>query len=134
MKNNLIVEVEDRLVRYLSATYAGRVHDKRICDEESYRFAPGCVLFKDTGYQGYEPAGIETHQPRKKPRGGELDAAAKAENRLISQIRMVVEHVIGSVKRCHIVQDVFRNRKAGFADVVMEIACGLHNFRTMLRE
>ena len=34
MKNNLIGDVEERLVRYLSETYPGRIHDKRICDEE----------------------------------------------------------------------------------------------------
>ena len=34
MKNNLIIDIEERLVRYLSQTFAGRVHDKRICDEE----------------------------------------------------------------------------------------------------
>src|SRR5262249_18401931 len=41
VKNNLIVDVEERLVRYLSRTYAGSVHDKRICDEEAYQFPPG---------------------------------------------------------------------------------------------
>jgi hypothetical protein len=51
----------------LSGTYAGSVHDKRICDEESYTFPPGCVLFKGTGFQGYEPDHIETYQPKKKP-------------------------------------------------------------------
>jgi hypothetical protein len=34
VKNNLIIDVEDRLVQYLSDTYPGRVHDKRICDDE----------------------------------------------------------------------------------------------------
>jgi hypothetical protein len=28
---------------------------------------------------------------------------------------------------------VFRNTKAHFDDLVMEVACGLHNFRAMLR-
>jgi hypothetical protein len=37
-KNNLFVDVEERLVRDLSGTYAGSRHDKRICDEEAYRF------------------------------------------------------------------------------------------------
>lgn len=133
MKNNLIVDVEERLVRYLSGTYAGSMHDKRICDEEAYTFPPGCVLFKDTGFQGYEPANIRTYQPKKKPRGQELTSTDKAENTMISRIRIVVEHVIAGVKRCHIVQDVFRNTKVHFADLVMEIACGLHNFRATLR-
>jgi hypothetical protein len=133
VKNNLIVDVEERLVRYLSRTYAGSVHDKRICDEEAYTFPPGCVLFKDTGFQGYEPDPIQTYQPKKKPRGHELTPEEKAENTMISRIRILVEHVISGVKRCHIVQDVFRNTQDQFDDLVMEIACGLHNFRATLR-
>jgi hypothetical protein len=50
-------------------------------------------------------------------------------NKVIAKIRIIIEHVIAGVKRCRIVKDVFRNTKANFADLVMEIACGLHNFR-----
>jgi hypothetical protein len=117
----------------LSHTFAGRIHDKRICDEEGYIFPPGCVLFKDTGFQGFEPEKVCTYQPKKKPRKQELSAEEKTENKIISSIRILVEHIIGSVKRCRIVHDVFRNTTAHFDDLVMEIACGLHNFRTILR-
>src|SRR5262249_12826721 len=106
VKNNLIIDMEERLVRYLSQTFAGRIHDKRICDEEDYTFPPGCVLFKDTGFQGCEPENVITYQPQKKPRNHELSAEEKAENQLISSIRILVEHVIASVKRCRIVHDV----------------------------
>jgi hypothetical protein len=133
VKNNLIIDIEEHLVRYLSHTWAGRIHDKRICDEEDYTFPPGCVLFKDTGFQGFEPENVSTYQPKKKPRNQELSAEDKAENQMISSIRILVEHVIAGVKRCRIVHDVFRNTKAHFDDLVMEIACGLHNFRTTLR-
>ena len=133
MKNNLIIDIAERLVRYLSQTFAGRIHDKRMCDEEDYTFPPGCVLFKDTGFQGFEPKNVRTYQPKKKPRKQELSAEEKAENQKISSIRILVEHVIGSVKRCRIVHDVLRNTKAHFDDLVMEITCGLHNFRTTLR-
>jgi hypothetical protein len=133
VKNNLIIDIEERLVRYLSQTFAGRVHDKRICDEEDYTFPPGCVLFKDTGFQGFEPENVCTFQPKKKPRNHELSAEEKGENQRISSIRILVEHVIASVKRCRIVHDVLRNTTAHFDDLVMEIACGLHNFRTTLR-
>ena len=133
MKNNLIIDIEERLVRYLSHPFAGRIHDKRICDEEDSTFPPGCVLFKDTGFQGFEPANVWTYQPKKKPRNQALSAEDKAENTMISSIRILVEHVIAGVKRCRIVHEVFRNTKAQFDDLVMEIACGLHNFRTTLR-
>ena len=133
VKNNLIVDLEECLVRYLSQTFPGRVHDKRICDGEGYGFPPGCVLFKDTGFQGFEPAHVLTYQPKKKPRNHELSAEEKAENRMISRIRILIEHVLAGVKRCRIVHDVLRNTKAHFDDLVMEIACGLHDFRATWR-
>jgi len=71
--------------------------------------------------------------PSKKPRGGKLTAEEKKGNKLISGIRVVVEHIIGGIKRCHIVKDVFRNTKADYDDTVMELACALHNFRSYQR-
>ena len=52
---------------------------------------------------------------------------------LLSSVRMVVEHVIAGVTRCRIVKDVLRLTKAGISDLVMEIACGLHNLRVSCR-
>jgi len=53
VKNNLIGDVEERLVRYLSETYTGRVHDKHICDAEELVFPSDIGLFQDTGFQGF---------------------------------------------------------------------------------
>ena len=133
VKNNLIVTLGKRRVEYLGHTWEGKKHDKKICDEEGHEFPEGSTLYKDTGYQGYEPAGVHTRQPKKKPRGRELTLEEKEQNSLISSVRVVVEHVICGVKRCRIVKDVFRNTRDKFADLVMEIACGLHNFRTACR-
>ncbi len=133
VKNNLIVTLGQRRVEYLGDTCEGKKHDKKICDEEGHEFPEGSTLYKDTGYQGYEPAGVHTRQPKKKPRGRELTQEEKEQNSLISSVRIVVEHVICGVKRCRIVKDVFRNTRDKFADLVMEIACGLHNFRTAYR-
>ena len=88
---------------------------------------------KDTGYQGYEPEGVITFQPKKKPKNDELSAEEKFINKIFSSVRIVVEHVFSGVKRCRIVKDVYRNLKEGFDDLVMEIACGLHNFRQEFR-
>lgn len=54
-------------------------------------------------------------------------------NRIIASVRIVVEHVIAGVKRCRIVKDVLRLTKEGVSDLVMEIACGLHNLRVSCR-
>ena len=65
----------------------------------------------------------------KKPRQKELTAKEKERNRRMSKIRVKVEHAISGVKRSRIVKDVLRNTKDGFSDLVMVIACCLHNLR-----
>ena len=54
-------------------------------------------------------------------------------NRVFSSARVMVEHTISGVKRCRIVKDVLRLTKEGISDLVMEIACGLHNLRVSCR-
>lgn len=132
VKNNLITERGGKVL-YLSRTYEGKRHDKKIADEENYGFPPGSKLLQDTGFQGYRPAGVTIVQPKKKPRGGELTPTEKTINRAISSLRVEVEHQIGGVKRAQIVVQKFRNRMENFADEVMETACGLHNFRLAYR-
>lgn len=68
-----------------------------------------------------------------KLQGKALTEEDKAAHTLISRIRSLGEHVISGVTRCRIVQEVFRNTTSQFSDQVMEIACGLHNFRATLR-
>ena len=95
VKNNVITERRRRgKVKYLSETVEGKKHDKKLADEEGYQFPPGSKLWKDTGFQGYEPEKVTTFQ---------------------------------------LVQDTFRNRKDDYVDLVMETACGLHNFRVSQR-
>ena len=62
-----------------------------------------------------------------------MSVAEKWLNSLIAGVRGVVEHVIAGVKRCRIVRDVLRLTQEGMSDMVMEIACGLHNLRVSCR-
>ena len=62
-----------------------------------------------------------------------MTAADKLLNRIISGVRIRVEHALAGVKRCRIVKDVFRNTRPGFSDLVMEVACALHNLRIECR-
>ena len=88
VKNNVITERRRRgKVKYLSETVEGKKHDKKLADEEGYQFPPGSKLWKDTGFQGYEPKNVTTFQPKKKPRGGELTAAEKAHRLRVNGFR-----------------------------------------------
>ena len=132
-KNLVIVNTHSQKVVYLSATVPGKKHDKKQADEAAIVYPQQSTLGKDTGFQGYEPANIITWQPKKKPKGRDLAVEDKQLNALFSSARIVVEHVLAGVKRCHIVKDVFRNTKTGFSDTVMEVACALHNLRVHFR-
>ena len=133
-KNILLSNAHTTKVVYLSHTYSGKTHDKRVADLEALNYPAHATLTKDTGFQGYEPQGVLTVQPRKKPRGKDLGVADRFFNHLISSDRIKVEHVIAGIKRCRIVKDVFRNTKTGFSDLVMGIACALHNLRVTFRQ
>ena len=52
-------------------------------------------------------------------------------NQIIASVRIEVEHVIAGIKRCRIVKETLRLTKDGISDMVMEIACGLHNLRSI---
>lgn len=64
-KNNVVVNTDTRKVVYLSRTVAGKTHDKKICDQDQITFPANALLGKDTGFQGYEPQGVITFQPKK---------------------------------------------------------------------
>ena len=118
---------------YLSPTDLGKKHDKKLADEAQIAYPVQATLGKDTGFQGYEPAGVLAWQPKKKPQGQDLSVADQVVNQVLSSVRIVVEHSLSGVKRCRIVKDVLRNTKAGFSDLVMEVACALHNLRAEFR-
>lgn len=128
IKNNLLCTNNLRIV-WLSSTYKGHVHDKKICDEEPLLLPKGIRLWQDTGFIGHKLDGVEICMPKKKPKGKELTCVEKQENKRISGVRIKVEHAIGGMKKCRIVKERFRCHKFGFEDMVILIACGLHNFR-----
>jgi hypothetical protein len=67
-KNILLVNANTKKVVYLSPTVAGTTHDKKATDDAQITYPHNATLDKDTGFQGYEPAGIQTRQPKKNPK------------------------------------------------------------------
>jgi len=132
VKNNLLCNPAKRIL-WLSKTFDGHVHDKKIADEQPLHFPSGITLWQDTGFIGHKPENVTVKMPTKKPKGKELTDEQKQENKKISTFRIIVEHAISGVKRCRIVKERFRCNKFGFDDLVMLIACGLHNFRISLK-
>lgn len=64
-KHLLLVNAHTGKVVYLGPTRAGKTHDKKAAAETALTFPAGATLGKDTGFQGYEPQGVLTTQPKK---------------------------------------------------------------------
>src|SRR5512132_2655308 len=131
VKNVLLINAA-LLILFLSDTYAGSTHDKRIADATPSPLPAGSRLLQDLGCLAFTLDHVEIIMLTRKPRGRALTRAQKAANQRIARRRVRIEHVNSSVKRCRIVHDTCRLRKAGVRDLVMEICCALHNFRVRL--
>lgn len=64
-KNVVIVNTASTRVAFLSPTYAGKTHDKKVADQEPIRYPRRCTLRQDTGFQGYRPRVARLYQPKK---------------------------------------------------------------------
>jgi DDE superfamily endonuclease len=117
---------------FLSETYAGSTHDERMAEATPYPLPAGSRLLQALGFLAFTLNHVEIIMPTKKPRGRALTRAQKAATRRIARRRVRIEHVNSRVKRCRIVHDTSRLRKAGVRDLVMEICGALHNFRVRL--
>ncbi|MEG2453210.1 MAG: transposase family protein [Clostridium sp.] len=125
---NAVVITASCLILFVSQTVSGKTHDKKMADT-MYSFPVPCILYQDTGYQGYAPEGVTIIQPTKKRKGCELSKEEKEANRGISRIRVRVEHAIGSVKFMRIVKDECRLRANLFVKRIFATCAALHNLR-----
>jgi hypothetical protein len=64
-KNIVLINAHTGKVAYLGPTVPGKTHDKKAADEAAIVSPANATLDKDTGLQGYEPAGVLTAQPKK---------------------------------------------------------------------
>jgi hypothetical protein len=69
--------------------------------------------------------------PKKKPKGNELTAEEKAENKRLSQERILIENVNAKIKVFKIVANKYRNRRKRFG-LRMALICGIINYEARI--
>lgn len=131
-RKNLVVTAQRRVL-YLGPTTPGARHDLRLAQTARIRWPAGTKLVGDSGFTGYATPDSLFLRPFKKRRGRPRDPFFTQWNRQLARLRVSVEHVLAGVKRSRIVLDTLRNWRRGFGDAVMEVACGLHNLRELVR-
>lgn len=143
---NTIISTCSKWILFLGYTVAGSIHDyaqfkKEFpvdgSEKEVIKWFEDFAIWLDLGYQGAQNRYVanEIHMPHKKPRKSiknpspSLSEEQKVENRIISQVRVVVEHAIGGFKRFNILVQKFRNHLDGFVDIAVLLAAGLWNLK-----
>jgi hypothetical protein len=104
LKTEIITKVNGDILD-VDAGHRGPTSDKKLHEGSAVASGfPAATVRADLGYQGL--AGSQL--PHKKPRGGELSAEQKEENRALSSVRVRVEHSIRRVKAFRVVRDEYR--------------------------
>lgn len=120
-------------VIYLSPTYAGSVHDKKICNEENLIFSKAIHVFVDLGFLGLTSNTAQIIMPYKQTKKRILNEEQENYNKWVSKIRVRIEHTIASIKIFRKVKEKFRGRLFAREDTVMLVACGLHNLKLKIK-
>jgi hypothetical protein len=132
-RKHLAAVDECKRILVLSKAREGKLHDKKFHDEDDIvGSVPDEIPVElDLGFLGVQKQYDNIRIPHKKPRGGELTPEQKADNRALSQSRVVCENAFAGVKRYGAVSAVYRNRIEEFDDHLMVTAAGLWNFYLM---
>lgn len=129
-RKNIVLTNEKRQILILTPTKSGRRHDKRLADKfELVQSVPKEVnIWVDTGFQGIQKIHENTLIPAKASKGKPLTEEQKQNNRIISGIRITVEHALSGLKRLKAASDIYRNKKANIDDQLNLLCAGLWNF------
>jgi hypothetical protein len=120
-------------VIYLSPTYGGSVHDKKICNEENLIFSKEIQVFVDLGFLGLTSNTAQIIMPYRQTKKRPLNEEQEKYNKWVSKIRVRIEHTIASIKIFRKVKEKFRGRLFAREDTVMLVACGLHNLKLKIK-
>jgi len=129
----------EKVILFVGHTFSGHHHDYTMLKAElppALDWFADLIVRVDLGYLGIRTdyAGPQLEHPHKKPRKSKhqpdtcLTEVQKAENKALSQLRIVIEHVIGGMKRYTILVDRFRNQRENFQDEVIAVCAALWNF------
>lgn len=105
----------------------GKCHDYRLFKESGVKIQPKVKIAVDTGYQGLQKIHLETVLPKKKSKKNPLTHEDKKNNTALAKDRVVVENVIGMLKRFKIIADRYRNRRKRFS-LRFNLLAGIFNY------
>ena len=132
----LIITSEKKKIEVMTPVYYGSSHDFGIYKEEKiYNLLPSKTpIYVDTGFEGIQSYGddLNIRKPKKKRKGKSLNGGEKLGNRIISRVRVSVEHAIGGMKIFRIASEKFRGINRSM-NITLSNAAGLWNLKVEKR-
>ena len=92
----------------------GRRHDRKLLSCSGVRFRETSEVIADSGYQGLRNEHANTSLPTKKSKKQPLTGEQKRANREQSRKRILIENVMGFLRRFKIIAERYRNRRKRF--------------------
>jgi hypothetical protein len=122
------------LILHVSGNLPGSVSDSTVLAGSGimHSIPEDVQVNLDRGYEGAEDRypNNKVYKPKRAQRNHPLTLFEKLYNHLINKTRILVEHVIGRLKKFRIVSELYRNRRSAHADYLVAVA-GLINFRAL---
>jgi len=123
-----------KLILHVSGNLPGSISDASVLAGSGimHSIPEDVQVNLDRGYEGAEKRypNNTIYKPKRAQRNHPLTLFEKLYNHIINKTRILVEHVIGRLKKFRIMSDLYRNRRSAHAGYFAVVA-GLINFRTL---
>lgn len=114
IKVQLIIEKDNKKI--ISSYFScGKNHDFKILKDSKAKFLSQTTILVDLGYQGIQNIHTNTLIAKRKSKKNKLTKKEKKNNKLISKMRVSIEHVFAWLKRFKIISEKYRNRRKRFS-------------------
>jgi DDE superfamily endonuclease/Helix-turn-helix of DDE superfamily endonuclease len=123
-----------KLILHVSGNLPGSVSDSTVLAGSGimHSIPEDVQVNLDRGYEGAENRypNNKVYKPKRAQRNHPLTLFENLYNRIINKTRILVEHVIGRLKKFRIMSELYRNRRSAHAGYLVTVA-GLINFRAL---
>lgn len=120
--------VNKRTKQILSTDFSqGKTHDFQLFKDANLRYLKNHKILADSGYLGINHIFPKAEIPKKNTKKRKLNREEKRQNRELSSERILVENVIGAVKKFRILSEKYRNRRKRF-NLRSNLISAIYNF------
>ncbi len=110
----------------------GKEHDFALFKRSETHLLPEVLGLGDSGFQGMGRLHRNSKTPQKRSKAHRLSREEKAANRQLARERIVVEHIIRSLKVFRILSERYRNRRRRFG-LRFNLIAAIYNYELDLR-